>query len=164
MLRIQRQLVFQALNIKIYDYGQCLYLAIANYLNIAPERLRMSVANHVELGLKEVHEILQIKLGNQFDTYTYTNDVRQGKECDANIQIEILMSMLKRPIVTICSNGRIKDLGVLEKFTGEPIFVYYNGNDHYDTFLYTGQILSSKLIKHLKKFEEITIFNRAAKR
>jgi hypothetical protein len=61
--------------------------------------------------------------------------LRYGIEWATHVEIEVLMRVLNRSIIVIENNGKVTNPYDAQRFSGEPIFVYYNGHNHYDAFL-----------------------------
>ena len=107
--------------------GDCLYHAVAlhDVQARSAEVLRECVASYIADG--HLNEFLKDE-----DPTSYALRVRQGL-WGGQIEIRALMNILARPIVVINQNGqapiRPEDTTVL---LGEPIFISYNGRDHYN--------------------------------
>ena len=114
--------------------GHCLFNAIAIHTGQAQDVLRNDVATYIELHIEEFRE--QIEAINQGRTAEeYLTAVRSGAEWADNLEIATLMTMLDRPIVVIGPSGEVRNTVDLDRFGGEPIFVYFNGHNHYDGYL-----------------------------
>ncbi len=144
---------------KILGDGHCLYNAVALYLGQTAPYLRRIVAAHIEANIEEFREFIVLPTGKTMENYV--SDIREGREWADNIDIEVLMRLTNRPIVVIGPDGKIRDRGVLERFSGAPIFVYYNGHTHYDAFLQDsnfGPESVQKIISELTLFDEFPEF------
>lgn len=111
--------------------GHCLYRAVSYYLGHEDIRLlRNIVAAHLEFNRAELESFIQLEPGQTLTNYL--DAVRNGNEWASHVEIEVLMRVLDQPILIIGPNSQIINLSEKERFKGEPIFVYYNGIDHYD--------------------------------
>ena len=119
---------------KVPGDGHCLFHAVGLYVNESQNFLRRIVVAHLEHNLEDYRGFFALKKGQTVENYIQA--VKAGKEWADNIEIEILMRVLNKPIIVIGPHGDIRNKDALDRgFTGEPIFVYYNGRDHYDVFL-----------------------------
>lgn len=65
------------------------------------------------------------------------------------------MRILDRPIIVIGSDFRIRNREVLDREQrGEPIFVRYNGHNHYDALLRTEGRTTQDIINFLTQSNE----------
>ena len=134
--------------------GHCLFNAIAIHTGQAQDALRNDVAAYIEHRIEEFRE--QIEAINQGRTAEeYLAAIRSGAEWADNLEITTLMAILDRPIVVIGPNGKVRNTVDLDGFGGEPIFVYFNGHNHYDGYLLqegwlerSAEILTSLLSEH----------------
>ncbi len=119
--------------------GHCLYHAVALYLGCNQKYLRQEVATRLEQGddRKELWIFLQGQLRNNQTIEAYIAGIREGKEWADHVEIEVLMRVLKRPIVIISPNGGLRNPQVVARHFAHPtpIFVRYNGHDHYDAVI-----------------------------
>ncbi len=123
--------------------GNCLFNAVALHLELAQADLRNLVAAHIEYNLdtysyRAVIGALNPKMAEEYpEEYPkkYLEALRGGQEWADNLEIVALMKLLDRPIVVIGPDGKLMNGLDIEKFTGEPIFVHYNGHTHYDAYL-----------------------------
>ena len=112
--------------------GHCLYHAVGLYLGKDQNELREFVARHIEGNPEDFLELLAaLKLGT---VGNYVKSLRAGIEWADNIELVILMKIFKRPIVVIGPDGKIRNSVDLVGQEGEPIFVFYNGHNHYDAY------------------------------
>jgi OTU-like cysteine protease len=133
--------------------GHCLFNAVALYLEETQEWLRKFVAAHLEHNLDTFRCFLQLQ-GRRVEDYI--NDVREGVEWASHVEIEILMQLLDRPIMVVGPNGSLRNADDQERFNGEPIFVYYNGHNHYDALLLTGKKEAKAILEGLLSFQATT--------
>jgi hypothetical protein len=121
--------------------GNCLYNAVALYCELDQQTLRNIVAGHIRNNLGEYQDLINVLEGyNGRNVNEYLIDIEDGKEWADNLEIAVLMKILDRPIIIVESNNRIRNLSNVENnngliFNGEPIFVYYNGHNHYDALI-----------------------------
>lgn len=126
--------------------GHCLFHAVGLHVGQDQASLRRLAAEHLE-NHKDFYRAF-IPAGQALENYIQV--LKEGKEWADNIEIEILMRVLDRQIIVIGPDGNIQNRDTLERrFNGEPIFVFYNGRDHYDAFLREGEITSQSIINYL---------------
>jgi hypothetical protein len=135
--------------------GHCLYNAVAIYLNRSQELLREDVASHLTRYLDEFRGFLETQIGQSAESYI--QGIRHGTEWAGNAEIEILMRVFGRPIIIISMNGGIRNLDTLQRFHGDPIYVFYNGHNHYDGFLRIPKISNEVILANLRQLNEQTI-------
>lgn len=112
--------------------GHCLYRAVGLYLGEIPNSLRRIVANYLEQHLREFAPFFYQNEMSGLDLYEYLSAIAWGAEWASHIEIEALMCALNRPILIIGPDNRLINANDRERFGREPIFVYYNGRNHYD--------------------------------
>ncbi len=121
--------------------GDCLYDAVSCYLEDQDAAsLRRIVAANLRHNLQDFRDHITLPKDKTMDDYL--NNIGQGKEWASHIEIEVLMRVLDRPIVVIESNNQLVNPSAVDsgRFTGEPIFVYYNPrNNHYDGLILNGK-------------------------
>lgn len=118
----------------ILGNGHCLFNAVGIHLKQDQQFLRNIVAAHLEHNLATFRDFIGLQGGQSLTGYI--NDVRNGFEWATHIEIEVLMRVLNRPIIVIGEDGNIINRDDAARFTGQqPIFVYYNGHNHYDALL-----------------------------
>ena len=133
--------------------GHCLFSAVALYTVQTQQFLRNIVAAHLEHNLDEFRAFIQPAAGKTIPEYLHS--VREGKEWADNIDIEVLMRVLNRPIVVIGPEGNIRNRVDIQRFKGkEPIFVNYNGHNHYDAFLLREGHASHEILQRLMQADE----------
>jgi OTU-like cysteine protease len=121
--------------------GHCLYNAVALCCALDEQTLRNRVAGHIRTNLDEYQSLINgLEGDNGRSVNEYLIDIEAGKEWADNLEIAVLMKILDRPIIIVESNNRIRNLSNVEDnnrlmFPGEPIFVYYNGHNHYDALI-----------------------------
>lgn len=116
--------------ISIAKDGHCLYGSAGLYLGETPDFLRRRVAARLEHNLEEFAPFITLASGQRLEDYL--NAVREGNEWASHTEIEVLMRVLDRPILVIGPDNRLVNPADRQRFAGEPIFVYYNGHNHYD--------------------------------
>ena len=80
-------------------------------------------------------------------------DLRQGIEWADNLEIAVLMNILNRPIVVVGPDGKVRNLSSLVG-DGDPIFVQYNGHNHYDALILTGNSPPREIFEALTQLNE----------
>ena len=120
--------------------GNCLYHAVTYYLgnNESMQSLRNLVATELENNIAQYQEF--ITLLPECTIEKYITDIRINNAWAGDLEINLLMQLLNRPIIVIGPNRNILNQVHLNNFqpTGEPIFVYFNNIDHYDALLLNG--------------------------
>lgn len=130
--------------------GHCLYNAVALYLGKDQTQLRKEVADFIEAHIDDFKDFI-VLLEDQ-TLASYIKSIRDEAEWASNIEIEALMRVLNRPIVAIGPDGNILNHNVFEKFTKDPIFVYYNGHDHYDGLCYTNECSTFDILQQFPNY------------
>ena len=110
--------------------GHCLFHAVGLYLHKDYQQLRQEVVDYIQAHLDEFRAPLEGLLGDR-TVDDYLQALRAGNEWADDLEISVLMRIYNRPILIISERG-IRHPTVELEFTGEPIYVYYNGRDHYD--------------------------------
>lgn len=117
--------------------GDCLYRAVGFYLgNNSDEhvlRLRNQVADYILQHIVDFWEPLQGLLPDGENLEDYIDGVRNRRAWADNIEIVALMHILNRPIIIIDNDSNVRENGY-EQFIGEPVFVHYNGHNHYEAY------------------------------
>ncbi len=114
--------------------GHCLFNAVALYVGQDQAQLRNRVAHHISAHLEEYRAMIT-SLNPRRNVDDYLTALRSGEEWADHLEIAILMKVFNRPIVIIEDDGAFRRGLELGSFTGEPIFVYYNGHNHYNAYL-----------------------------
>jgi len=133
--------------------GHCLFHAVGLHLGWEQKDLRTKVAKIIEQNMDQYKSILNA-LNPLKTPEEYLQDLRLGIEWADNLEIAVLMKMLDRPIVVIGPTGNIMNLSDL---TGEsdPIFVQYNGYNHYDALILTGEKTAKEIFEHCLNSNQI---------
>lgn len=114
--------------------GHCLFHAVGLYAGRDKDSLRNSVADYIQEHLDEFLELI-LAINPDQSPEEYIAAIRRDEWAD-NLEIIVLMRILNRPIVIIGPDGKIRKTGDdLDASPGEPIFIYYNGDNHYDALL-----------------------------
>lgn len=152
------QLLPEGLTINIITgNGNCLYNAIALYLDQEQDinYLGTLVAEHLKNNFNEYQQSITLSDGETINGYI--NDIiNTKKELPRDLEITILSKTLDRPIITIGRDGNVAHKQILdEHLNGEPIFVYYNNVNHYDSLIlqegYNAREILDYLIKKLNQ-------------
>lgn len=130
--------------------GHCLYHAVSLYTHNGDQAfLRKIVAAHLEANLGKLVDYIHLPANKTLEQYV--EDIRNGKEWADNIDIEVLMRVLDRPIIIVDTEGNIRNRDDLERFKGKPIFVAYNGFNHYDALLRKEDFTVDQIIDELQE-------------
>ncbi|MBS0358608.1 MAG: ankyrin repeat domain-containing protein [Proteobacteria bacterium] len=141
--------------------GHCLFRAVGFYVGKNPDELREIVANYLEKNLEQYRDIISAVALNG-DVEGYIQAMRHGNEWADHLEIVALMRALGRPIVVIDSEKKIRNLSDIKQIKGDPIFVYYNGHNHYDGLILTeedqkqSEVLLEKLVQPVPNVSEQT--------
>ena len=129
--------------------GHCLFHAVGLYLNKIQTTLRGEVAAYLNEHLDEFRVFLTPLLRSGQTLKMYIDDIKSGRESADHIEIEIIQRVTKQPIIIIRpnTNPTIPDLTV---YTGEPIFIYYNGHNHYDSFIVVGGANPRRILNRIQ--------------
>lgn len=128
--------------------GHCLFHAVALHCGRDQQVLRNMVAGNIEGNMKKYRDIIQA-LNPEKTVDRYLQDVRQGIEWADNLEIVVLMTVLNQPVVVVETDGKIRNLSSLIG-DGVPIFVEYNGHNHYDALIITGEKDAREIFEALK--------------
>lgn len=118
---------------KVPGDGSCFYHAVALYLGQDQQQLRNDIANYVEANRAEYEEFIDLTPGQTFEDYVH--QIRVGEAWADHVEINTLMRLLNQPILVVNPQGNITNLDDAARYNGDPIFVYYNGVDHYDALI-----------------------------
>ncbi|MDR3491310.1 MAG: ankyrin repeat domain-containing protein [Gammaproteobacteria bacterium] len=109
--------------------GSCLYHAVAVYLGKDQQTLRSELADRIT-ATPDLYRAVIAASGKDFDSYV--KGIRSGEWAD-HVEIVGLMNLLNRPIIIIDPEGNVRNKEDAQR-SGEPIFVSYNGGDHYNSY------------------------------
>ena len=141
--------------------GNCLYRAVSYHLGHGEDVsfLRSIVAANLEHNKTQYADFIPLRDGQSIQDYIA--EVGNTSAWATEVEINILMRLLDRPIVVIGSDGMIRNKEAVNQYSGkEPIFVFYNGGDeqgsgkpgHYDVLLlrdgYDGRSILSEMRNH----------------
>ncbi len=130
--------------------GNCLFNAVAIYLNVEQQQLRNFCAD-ILIQCRDAYEVLVNALLLPGQTYEdYIAHVRKDAWAD-DIEITILMRLLNRPIIILKPDGSIAHADAAEQFTDDPVFVLYNGHTHYNALSLSPTIPASEALDQLKR-------------
>ncbi|QLH41289.1 MAG: hypothetical protein HWD59_00125 [Coxiellaceae bacterium] len=108
--------------------GHCLFNAVGIYLQEPQDYLRKQVALYFSANKERYRDSVVLGTGTVED---YISRIYSGEEWGTHVEIEILMQIYRRPIIVIESRG-VTNPDAINRFPGKPVFVYYNGYDHYN--------------------------------
>ena len=119
------------------------------------------VAAHLAYHVESFRQFITLLPGKNLEDYL--DAIYQGTEWASHVEIEILMCMFDRPILILAASGKITNPTDAQRFTGEPIFVYYNGHHHYDALLRKEGFNSRNIVQRLlTKSADLTAIERPA--
>ena len=114
---------------KILGDGHCFFRAVASYTGQDVMEMRRIVATHMADNL---HSFQEFYAGSEEEFRVHIEAIRSTNEFADAIEISVLQKLLDRPIIILMADGSASISDDIEQFTGEPIFVHYNKQDHYD--------------------------------
>jgi hypothetical protein len=127
--------------------GHCLYNAVALYLGQDVTTLRQEVADYLEDHVENYRDVIEANSSRTIEEYIY--DVRNTNEWADDLEINVLMRIYGRPIYVIDPVGNIRNRANEVEVNGEPIFVYYNGHNHYDGLVRIEGFTSEQILESL---------------
>lgn len=133
--------------LRIQGDGHCFFRAVSLYLGEDISTLRRQVAEHIRRNMDEFNGIIR-GINPNVSIRQYLVNLENGNEWADDLEIAILMRILNRPIVIVGPNGMIRNLSNL---IGEdsPIFVHYNGHNHYNALILNGSIEADQILRNL---------------
>lgn len=123
-------------------------------MHLEKEELR----NLISENMKNHHNLFEglIKLSQRkifYDGDNFINTIRNFSWEENIIDIGELMTLLERPIFVIDIQGNIANQYDTKDYSGEPIFVFYNGNS-YDAFIKDEKIFGTEILCQLARLEK----------
>lgn len=120
--------------VKVPGDGSCFYHAVGLYLGKEQRDLRRLVAVTLALDIDEYEAFIT---ASDYETKDqYIQSIEKGNKWAEDVEIVVLARALNRPIVVIGPEGHIRNHDeVLMYKDKKPIFVSYNGTNHYDGFI-----------------------------
>lgn len=120
--------------VNIPEDGHCLYSAISLYIGEDFSFLRRIVAANLE---QNIHKYQAFFVDDTVTAEEYIERLRNTNEWGGELEIVILSELLNRPIIVIGKNGKIINQPVIDvSYRGDenikPIFIFYNGVNHYN--------------------------------
>lgn len=116
--------------IPIVPDGHCLYSSVKRHINKEVKELRELVAEHMAKNKARFSGFITLSEGQTWDNYI--DALKTTNAWAGNVEIKALMEILNRPIVVIGPDCQVINSIDIQGFTEEPIFVSYNGINHYD--------------------------------
>ena len=133
--------------------GNCLYNALHAYIPQDIKTLREMVADYLETHMEAYQSFIILPKGQTVADYIYR--VKHTNEWAGDMEINILIKLLDRPIISIGLDGKIVNKQILPLSQGTPIFVFYDGINHYDAALlqknFTPEIVLATLLQDTEK-------------
>ena len=119
---------------KVDGDGHCFFAAVGVQTGGNAKDLRDQAASHMEKNFKEFKAFF---VGSEDEFRAHIAVIKNGKEWAGNLEIRALAKHLKRPIVVVqpdkCYYEQpVNDEEDLMAKDKEPIFLHYNGYNHYD--------------------------------
>lgn len=126
--------------------GNCLFHAVGLYLELEADYLRKIVASHMEANKEDLR---QFYLGTEEDFERHIEMIRNCNEWGGNLEIVVLQRLLDRPIIILRPDARPIIPDNLGELHGEPIFVNYNGHNHYDALILKKGFEAKKILEEI---------------
>ena len=133
--------------------GHCFFAAVAEQQpNESVDSLRRKTAAYLNGNFAEFKPFFT---GSENAFKAYIEAIKNSNEWAGHIEIRALAKEIDRPIIVVQTNKRYyeqnleDDEDVLEG-DKEPIFVSYNGTDHYDALTLTGDSDWQKVLKRVR--------------
>ncbi len=124
--------------------GHCLFTAVSLYLRQGEtvSELRRIVRAHIEENIDSFKPFINLAQNQTLEEYL---DALSDSNQDAEeVEVVALMHLLDRPIIILGHEGNVLNRENLHR-PGEPIFIFYNGHNHYDTFTLTGELTAEEI-------------------
>ena len=115
--------------------GNCFFHAVGLYLGKNQNELRQSLSEYVQNHKDDYLNFMELSGGETPEEYIAGIKDRAWAN---HLEIEALMSLLQRPILIITPDSKIRNQEDASRYVGDPIFVYYNDENHYDALLQRG--------------------------
>lgn len=133
--------------------SHCLYRAVTYYLGHGEDVafLRRIVDANLRANIELYREVVAALRTDQ-SLQEYIASIRNTPAWAGSFEINILMYLLNCPVVIIGPDGAIRNTEDIKQYRnkGEPVFIYYNGADHYDALIlrdgYNGRNILSEML------------------
>lgn len=129
--------------------GHCLYHAVGVYVGQGQDHLRKLVADYISCNLDSLVDFLDLTPNQSVEDYL--RGVCLGKEWATHVEIEILMRLLRRPILVTDSACQVVNIADAGRFEGDPIFVAYNEHNHYNAWLLNGELSPREILSEIER-------------
>ena len=143
---------------KIGGDGHCLYRAVTLYLTNGEDviSLRQIVGANLEHNIDQYRGF--IPMGDGRSVEEYINDLTHTNAWAGDLEINILMRLLDRPIAVIGPEGTIRNIEAVRQYNErDPIFVYFDDHVHYDAFIllpgFDGRAVLNELLQRSSQEE-----------
>ncbi|MES2204189.1 MAG: hypothetical protein V4496_03110 [Pseudomonadota bacterium] len=143
---------------KVPGDGNCLYHAIAFYCRYDYRDLRNRVVSEMRAHPENYRPFVSGLLSSGKTYEDYVNGVAADQWGD-DPEIQALVCYMRRPILIVYPNGRIAHRDMLDKYPDKsPIFVYYNGHNHYDALIQDNNNLTvQQILDQFAPFNQQTV-------
>jgi hypothetical protein len=139
--------------------GNCMYSSVLFYIKSSEtsQQLRASMAAYVEKNQDKYAETppnLMRDKQQYASMEDYLNALRNTRDYAESIDVMILMDMLERPIAIVGPDGKIRNAHIVEAKSkvfpkANPIFIYYNGVNHYSGLIIKDEKDPKELLNEL---------------
>ena len=137
---------------KILADGDCLFRAVAFSLKMKADDLRHIIAARMKCNADDFKEFKQ---GTDEDFQEHINAIGEGKEWGDAIEIEVIQRLISSPIIIVQANGNPVMPDKLDTYKNDPIFIYYNGVDHYDAFIVQGDNKPWEILHKIRQIVQL---------
>jgi len=133
----------------VFADGHCLYHAVGLYLGKEYTKLREEVAAAIRNNPADYCEFITA-LNPNITIEQYLDGLENKSDWADDFEISVLMRILNRPIVIIEGRGTIRNAATIDPYrNGDPIFVYYNGINHYDAYLFARNVDGRQILDRI---------------
>ena len=109
--------------------AHCIFHAVGLYLGRDAELLRNIVSAYMD---KNFDKLKSFFVGTEDEFREHIQAIKTTDKWGGNLEIEAIQSAMRRPIIIIQKNGNQPIIPNINKYPGDPIFICYNGINHYD--------------------------------
>jgi PAS domain S-box-containing protein len=146
--------------------GSCFYYALALYCGLDKEQLRALAGEGLEDQSGALRQFVPHISEEEFNTYVARVKINSDAE---QPEIEALGRIFNRPIIIIGPDSQILNPDILTDkaffsptgdVLADPIFVYYNGINHYDALTIRSEFDGRNILRALIKEQQVPVAER----
>ena len=109
--------------------------------------LRNIIAAHLE---ENRDQFIAYHEGDKESYQRHIDGIRNGAEWGGPLEIEVIQRVSNRPIIIVREDANPTIADNLETYAGDPIFVYYANQVHYDAFRFDGSITPREILDKIQ--------------